>query len=427
MHDQDPFPNLSRRDVLRALGLTAAAGVASAAGLGSLVAPALAQTQSKGQSKAGAKYDVGASDTEIRIGQTTPFSGPASYAGVGGRVQIAYFERLNQKGGINGRKVRFIALDDGYSPPKTVEATRRLVESELVLATFGSVGTACQAAVQKYMNTRQIPQIMVGTGAARFNNPKEFPWTTPGSALYSTEARVLARHLMKTKPNAKIAILNQVDELGRDYLVAFKDELGDKAKTMIIAETTYEMADPTVDSQVVKLASTNTDVFLNLTVGKFLSQALRKVRETGWKPDQYLLSGSATISLLKPAGKEAATGAMALRSVRSISSPRWKDDPAVRDYLSLLDTHLPNLDKTDNIGFAGYSMANVLQQMLTRCGDNLTRENLLKVATNLTDMTAPINLPGVMYSTTPQDYAPLKAYELSRYEDDDWTGVGILS
>lgn len=408
----------SRRNLLKLAGVTAAAGAASAAGIGGFSGAAFA---------ARGKYDTGASDTEIKIGQTVPFSGPASYAGVMGRVQIAYFERLNKSGGINGRLVKFISLDDGYSPPKTVEATRRLVESEGVLGTFGSVGTATQAAVQKYMNGRKVPQLMIGTGAARFNNPKEFPWTTPGSALYSTEARVLARHLMKTKPDAKIAILHQVDELGRDYMVAFKDELGAKAKTMIVAETSYEMADPTVDSQVVKLASSNADVFLNLTVGKFVSQALRKVKETGWKPDQYLLSGAATISLLKPAGKEAATGALALRSVRSISSPRWKDDPAVKDYYALLDAYLPNLDRSDNIGFAGYSMANVLQQILQRCGDNLTRDNLLKMATNLTNMTAPINLPGVNFSTTPQDYTPLKSFELSRYENDDWTAIQVLT
>ncbi|MGV2979824.1 ABC transporter substrate-binding protein [Camelimonas sp. ID_303_24] len=415
--NKDPFATPSRRDLLRLGGLAAAGGVAAAAGLGGLAAPALAK---KGH------YDTGADDREVRIGQTIPFSGPASYIGVSGRVQLAYFDRLNKNGGVGGRQVQLIALDDAYSPPKTVEATRRLIESDHVLATFGSIGTACQAAVQRYMNSRKIPQLMIGTGAARFNNPKEFPWTTPGSALYSTEARVLARHLLATKPDARIAILHQVDELGRDYLTAFKEELGDKAKTMIVAETSYEVADPTADSQVLKLASTNANVFLNLTVGKFVSQSLRKVQESGWKPDQYLLSGSATISLLKPAGK-GSEGALALRSVRSISSPRWKNDPAVIDYFSLLDAQLPNLDRTDNLGFAGYSMANVLHQILERCGDNLTRENLLKVATNLTDMTAPINLPGVNFSTTPQDYAPLKNYELSRYENDDWTGIKVLS
>ncbi|MFD2678634.1 ABC transporter substrate-binding protein [Camelimonas lactis] len=415
--NKDTFATPSRRDMLRLGGLTALGGVAAAAGIGGLAAPALAQ---KGQ------YDTGADDREVRIGQTLPFSGPASYIGVSGRVQLAYFERLNKKGGVNGRQVRLIALDDAYSPPKTVEATRRLIESEHVLGTFGSIGTACQAAVQRYMNSRKIPQLMIGTGAARFNNPREFPWTTPGSALYSTEARVLARHLLATKPDARIAILHQVDELGRDYLTAFREELGDRAKTMIVAEASYEVADPTADSQVLKLASTNASVFLNLTVGKFVSQSLRKVQETGWRPDQYLLSGSATISLLKPAGK-GGEGALALRSVRSISSPRWKNDPAVIDYFSLLDAHLPNLDRTDNLGFAGYSMANVLHQMLERCGDNLTRDNLLKVATNLTDMTAPINLPGVNFSTTPEDYAPLRNYELSRYENDDWTGIKVLS
>ncbi|GGC71881.1 branched-chain amino acid ABC transporter substrate-binding protein [Chelatococcus reniformis] len=373
-----------------------------------------------GPARAAGVYDAGASDTEIKLGQTVPYSGPASYAGVMGRVHTAYFERLNKQGGLNGRKINLVSLDDGYSPPKTVEATRRLVESEQVLATFSSVGTAPQGAVQKYMNTRGVPQLLVGSGATRFNNPQDFPWTTPGSALYATEARVLARYLINTKPAAKVAILHQVDELGRDYVTAFKAELGAKHKGMIVAEATYEVADPTADSQVVKLAASGADVFLNLTVGKFVSQSVRKAREVGWEADQYLLSGSATISLLRPAGKESATGVLALRSVRSISSPKWADDPDVKDYLSLLREYLPNVDPTDNVGFAGYSTAKLMVQILDKCKDDLTRANLLKQATDLRGMTAPINLPGVTYTTTPQDYSPLKSFALSRYENDDW-------
>lgn len=401
---------LSRRDLLRL------AGLATVAGAGGVALPAFAK----------GAYDVGADDHEIRIGQTAPFSGPASYVGVSSRVQMAYFERLNKQGGVNGRQVKLIAVDDAYSPPKTVEATRRLVESDQVLAMFNSSGTACQTAVHKYLNGRKVPQLMISTGAARFNNPKEFPWTTPGSALYATEARALARHLLQASPDAKIAILHQMDEMGRDYVAAFKSELGDRANTMIVAETTYETGDPTVDSQVVKLASSNADVFVNLTMGKFVSQSLRKVREGAWRPDQYLMSISSTNSLLKPAGTEAATGVMGLRTARNVSSSRWKDDPAVKDYLALLDAHLPNLDKRDNVGFMGYSMANVLHQLLTRCGNDLTRANLLKVATNLTDMTAPINLPGVNFATTPQDYSPLKNFELARFENDDWTAIRML-
>ncbi|MFC0283762.1 ABC transporter substrate-binding protein [Camelimonas abortus] len=406
-------PAPSRRRVLQLGGGLLAAG---AAGLVAPAAPAIARS----------RYDQGASDSEIRIGQTTPFSGPASYAGVGGRVQIAYFGRLNKRGGLRGRKVTFIALDDAYSPPKTVEATRRLVESDQVLGLWCSVGTATQAAVQRYLNGKGVPQLMVGSGASRFNNSEEFPWTTPGMALYVTEAQTIARHVLETRPQAKIAVLHQMDEMGREYVAAFRAALGDRAKEMIVSDATYEVADPTVDSQVVKLAASGADVFLNLTVGKFVSQSLRKVRETGWKPEQYLFSGSATISLLKPAGAEAASGVLALRAARSISSPRWQDDPAVKDYYSLLDAELPNLDRSDNIGFAGYAMAVLLHQLLERCGDDLTRENLLKVATNLKGMTSPINLPGIHYSTTPQDYAPVRTFELSRYENDDWTGLRML-
>lgn len=372
------------------------------------------------------KYDVGASDTEIRIGQTVPFSGPASYVGVGSRVQLAYFDRLNKQGGINGRKISLISLDDAYSPAKTVEATRKLVESEQVLAMFGSTGTGCQTAVQKYLNGRKVPQLLIGSGAARFNNPKEFPWTTPGSPLYATEARVLARYLMRTAPNAKIALLYQMDDLGREFANAIRDELGEKAKTMMVAEATYEVADPTVDSQILKLASSNADIFLNFTVGKFVAQSLRKAHEAGWKPKQYLMGLSSTISLLKPAG-EGARDVMGIRVARNVSSPRWQDDAAVKDYYSLLDAALPNLDRADNVGFAGYGMANLLHQVLARCGDNLTRENLLKVATNLNGMTTPLYLPGIQLTTTPQDYTPIKNFELSRFENGDWTAVERLT
>lgn len=410
------LPLLSRRAMLRLAGVTAAAGAASAAGVAGFSAPASAKSV----------YDVGADDKEIRIGQTVPFSGPASYVGVSSRVQLAYFERLNKQGGVNGRQVRLLALDDAYSPPKTVEATRRLVESEQVLAMFGSTGTACQIAVQKYLNSRKIPQLLIGTGAARFNNPKEFPWTTPGSPLYASEARALARYAMRTSPNATIAILYQMDDLGREYASAFRDELGDRAKAMIVTELSYEMADPTVDSQVLRLASTNASVFLNFTVGKFVAQSLRKVRDTSWRPTQYLMGLSSTAVLLKPAG-EGAKDVMGMRVARNVSSPRWQSDPAVQDYYSLLDAYLPNLDKTDNVGFGGYSMAILLQKLLTRCGDNLTRENLLKIATNLTEVVVPLYLPGMSITTTPEDYAPLKIFELSRFENDDWTAVEKLS
>ncbi|MFC0283761.1 ABC transporter substrate-binding protein [Camelimonas abortus] len=403
----------SRRQMLRGLGLAAAAGVTP----GLLAAPAIAR----------GKYDEGASDTEIRLGQTAPYSGPASYLGVMARAEVAYFERLNRSGGVRGRKVRIISLDDAYSPPKTVEATRRLVESDGVLAMVGSIGTATQTAVQRYLNGKKIPQLLVGSGASRFNQPDRFPWTTPGSGVYAVEGETLGRYLAAGKPDAKVVILSQADELGRDYVSGFRKGLGARAAQMLVKEAVYEAADPTVDSQIVQLASTGADVFINLTIGKFLSQSVRKAHELGWKPEQYLLSGAATVSLLKPAGTAATNGLLAPRSIRSVSSPQWADDPGVKDYQALRAEFLPNVDPTDNAGFSGYSVGVLIHQILEKCGDDLTRENLLRAATDLRGMTSPMNLPGITFATSPTDYALYKNYELSRYENDDWVRVKTLS
>lgn len=275
-----------------------------------------------GPAEAKGKYDEGASDSEIRIGQTVPYSGPASHAGVVGRVQTAYFRMLNEQGGINGRKVNLISLDDHYSPPKTVEATRKLVEQEGVLATFYSVGTAAQNAVQRYLTSKKVPQLMVGSGAAKWNNPKEYPWSTPSLALYSTEGRVFAKWLLQNKPDAKVAILLQNDDVGRDFVSAFREALGDKAKSMIVAETTYDFTDPTVDSQMVKLANSGANVFFNISIGKYASQSMKKVAELNWNPLHYIISPSANAMLMKAAGEGGLKGAISLQSNKRAGSAR---------------------------------------------------------------------------------------------------------
>lgn len=389
----------------------------------SLSAPALLSTRAMAKGS----YDTGADDKEIRIGQTAPYSGPASYLGVTARAEVAYFDRLNKNGGINGRQVKLLSLDDAYSPPKTVEATRRLVESDNVLAMMGSVGTASQVAVQKYLNAKKVPQLLVSSGASRFNQPKAFPWTTPNSGDFAVEGAVIGKYLLAKKPDAKIAVLHPVDELGRDFVRGLKEGLGERAKAMIVMEEIYETSAPTVDLQIVKLAATGADVFVNGAIGKFASQSVRKAHELGWKPEQYVTSASATVSLLKPAGAAASNGLRAMRYMRSVGSPKWADDPAVKDYQALRAEYLPNVDPNDNTGFYGYSTAILIQQILEKCGDDLTRANLLKVATDLRGMTAPINLPGITFATQPDDYAIYRTYELSRYENDDWQGIEAVS
>ncbi|GGC87491.1 branched-chain amino acid ABC transporter substrate-binding protein [Chelatococcus reniformis] len=366
------------------------------------------------------RYDEGASDTEVKIGQTLAYSGPASYSGVVGRIQSAYFEQLNQRGGINGRKVNLISLDDGYSPPKTVEATRRLIEGEGVLFTFNSMGTATQSAVQKYLNAKKIPQLMVSSGASRWNQPDKFPWSTPGVPLYSTEGRVFARWLLNNKPDAKVAILSQNDDLGRDFVSNFREVLGDKAATMIVSEATYDATDPTLDSQLVKLSNSGADVFFNVTVGKFASQSIKKVAELGWKPLQYMMSASASGMMIKAAGPENAKGLIAIQSNKRVGSPRWHDDAEVQAYQAFRAKYVPTVDPADDTGFYAYSGAVLLSEVLRRCGDDLTRANLLKQATDLKGMRTPYLLPGLTLAVTATDYEPVTTFYMGRYTGQDW-------
>jgi ABC-type branched-subunit amino acid transport system substrate-binding protein len=367
------------------------------------------------------KYDPGASDTEIRLGQTVPHSGPGSLYGVLGRVGEAYFRMLNEKGGINGRKVTFLTLDDSYSAPKAVEATRRLVEQDEVLALFGSLGTAPQTAVHKYLNSKGVPQLLLNTGASKWNDPKNYKWTLAGLPLYPTEARILARHVVNEKPNAKVAILYQNDDFGRDFLGPFKKVLADAGGTAkVVAEATYDLTDPTIDSQLINLSKSGADVFYNISTGKATSQSIRKVAELGWKPLQLLSAGSTGRSILSAAGLENATGLVAIRYAKEVGVPRWENDPDVMAFEELRKKYLPTVDPDNTIAFAGYGQVVTMAEILRRCGDDLTRANVLKQAASLNGYHSPYMLDGITYSFTPDDYTPIKTLYISIFNGKDW-------
>jgi ABC-type branched-subunit amino acid transport system substrate-binding protein len=367
------------------------------------------------------QYDAGASDTEIKLGQTVPHSGPGSLYGVLGRVGEAYFQKLNEQGGINGRKIKFFTLDDAYSAPKCVEATRRLVEQEEVLALFGSLGTAPQTAVHKYLNSKGVPQLLLNTGASKWNDPKNNKWTTAGLPLYPTEARILAKHVVGVRPNAKVGILYQNDDFGRDFLGPFKQVLanaGGNAK--VIMEQTYDLSDPTIDSQLVNLANSGADVFYNISTGKASSQSIRKVAELGWKPLQLLSAGSTGRSILNAAGFENATGIVAIRYSKDAGVSRWEKDPDVMAFEELRKKYLPNVDADNTVAFAGYGQAVTMAEILHRCGDELTRANVLKQASNLNGFHSPFFLDGITYGYTPDDYTPMKTLYISIFNGKDW-------
>ncbi|NVN85409.1 MAG: ABC transporter substrate-binding protein [Rhodopseudomonas sp.] len=367
------------------------------------------------------KYDFGASDTEIRIGQTVPHSGPGSLYGVLGRVGEAYFQMLNDKGGINGRKIKFLTMDDSYSAPKAVEATRRLVEQDEVLALYGSLGTAPQTAVHKYLNAKGVPQLLLNTGASKWNDPKNNKWTMAGLPLYPTEARVLAKYVLSVKPEAKVAILYQNDDFGRDFLGPFKKALEDAGgKAKVVAEATYDLTDPTIDSQLINLSKSGADVFYNISTGKASSQSIRKVAELGWKPLQLLSAGSTGRSILHAGGLDNAKGIVAIRYSKEVGVPRWDNDPDVLAFEELRKKYLPNVDKDNTIAYAGYGQAVTMGEILRRCGDDLTRANVLKQAASLNGFHSPYMLDGITYSYTADDYTPMKTLYISIFNGADW-------
>jgi ABC-type branched-subunit amino acid transport system substrate-binding protein len=400
---------MTTRQTRREFGATALAAIAASA----MPAPYVWAVEKK--------YDPGASDTEIKLGQTVPHSGPGSLYGVLGRVGEAYFQMLNEKDGINGRKIKFLTLDDAYSAPKCVEATRRLVEQEEVLALFGSLGTAPQTAVHKYLNSKGVPQLLLNTGASKWNDPKNNKWTMAGLPLYPTEARILAKHVVNVKPDAKVGILYQNDDFGRDFLGPFKKVLADAGgKAQVIMEQTYDLSDPTVDSQLINLSKSGADVFYNITTGKATSQSIRKVAELNWKPLQLLSAGSTGRSILSAAGFENATGIVAIRYAKDAGVPRWQNDPDVMAFDELRKKYLPNVDPDNTIAFAGYGQVVTMAEILRRCGDELTRENVLKQANHLAGFHSPYFLDGVTYSYTPEDYTPMKTLYISIFNGKDW-------
>ena len=383
--------------------------------LASLAAPVAAQK----------KYDPGATDTEIKIGQTMPYSGPASAYGTIGKVQAAYFKMLNDQGGINKRKINFISLDDGYSPPKTVEMVRRLVEQDEVLFMMGTLGTPSNTAIHKYMNTRKVPHLFLATGASKWNDPKNFPWTMGFNVNYQSEGKLYGLDILRTKPDAKIAVLYQNDDYGKDYLKGFKDGLGDKARTMIVAEQTYEVTDPTIDSQIVSLKGSGADTFFNISTPKFGAQAIRKVAEVGWKPVHYLNQVSASVgSVLKPAGLENAVGLISMQYTKDPTDPAWQNDQVMKDYFAFLKKYAPDVGVDDGGGTYGYAVAQLMEQVLKQCGDNLTRENVMKQAASVKNYQVPMAIPGILVNTGPDDYAPFQTMQLVKFDGKTWTPYG---
>jgi len=371
------------------------------------------------------KYDTGATDTEIKIGNIMPYSGPASAYGVIGKTEEAYFKKVNAEGGINGRKINFISYDDAYSPPKTVEQARKLVESDEVLFLFGPLGTPSNTAIQKYLNSKKVPQLFVATGATKWNDPKEFPWTMGWQPNYQSETQIYAKYILKEKPNAKIAVLFQNDDYGKDYLKGLKDGLGAKAGSMIVAEESYETSEPTIDSHIVKLKSTNADVFINITTPKFAAQAIKKNAEIGWKPLHFLNNVSSSIgSVIKPAGTENAQDIISSAYLKDPTDPQWKTDAGMKAWNEFLDKYFPDANRADASVIYGYTVSQTLVQVLKQCGDNLTRENVMKQAASLKDIELGGFLPGVQLNTSATDFAPLSQLQLMKLKGETWERFG---
>ena len=372
------------------------------------------------------KYDPGASDSEIRIGNTMPYSGPASAYAAVGKAAAAYFRMINDHGGVNGRKIKFISYDDAYSPPKTVEQARKLVEGDEVLFLVASLGTAPNSAIHKYMNARKVPHLFVSTGATKWGDPKNFPWTMGYQPNYQSEGRIYAKHILAGHPAGKVAVLFQNDDYGKDVLKGLRDGLGDKAG-MIVAEAPYEVSDPTVDSQVVRLRSSGADIFVNIATPKFAAQAIKKVAELGWKPTHILNNVAGSIgSVLRPAGLQNSKGILSTAYFKDQTDPALANDPAVKEWTAFMDKYLPEGDKANNSHVSGYTIAQLTVRVLTACGDDLTRANVMKQAASLKDVELGMLLPGIKVNTSPTDYFPLKELQMRRFNGEGWENFGPI-
>jgi len=390
---------------------------------GTAVAIALSATSAYAQKK----YDSGATDTEIKIGQTVPFSGPASAYATIGKTQAAYLKMINDQGGINGRKVNLIQYDDAYSPPKAVEQVRKLVESDEVLLTFQLVGTPPNAAVQKYLNAKKVPQLFAATGASRFTDPKNFPWTMGFNPNYFVEGRIYGQYILKNHPNAKVGVLYQNDDLGKDYLNGIKAGLGDKAGAMVVAEASYEVSDPTIDSQVLKIKDAGADLFFSASTPKQAAQAIKKIAELNWHPTQIVdINATSVGAVLKPAGLEASKGLISVNYGKDPLDPTWKDDAGMKKYFEFMAKYYPDGDKDSNFNTYGYSTAQLLVHVLKQCGDDLTRENVMKQAASLKNVQLDLALPGILANTTATDYRVNKQLQMMKFNGERWELFGPI-
>jgi len=380
-----------------------------------------------GSALAQKKYDTGATDTEIKLGNIMPYSGPASAYGVIGKIEEAYFKMINEQGGINGRKINFVSYDDGYSPPKAVEQARKLVESDEVLFVFNPLGTPPNSAIQKYLNSKKVPQLFVATGATKWNDPKDFPWTMGWQPSYQSETQIYAKYILKNHPNARIAVLFQNDDYGKDYLKGLKDGLGAKAASMIIAEESFETSEPTIDNHIVKLKASNADVFIDIATPKFAAQAIKKVAEIGWKPTHFLNNVSASVgSVIKPAGYENSQDIISAAYLKDASDPQWNDDPGMKEFYAFLEKDFPEGNKLDGSVVVGYGVSQTLVKILQMCGDNLTRENVMKQAASLKDFRTEVLLPGIKINTGPNDFAPISQLQLMKFKGEKWELFGDI-
>jgi branched-chain amino acid transport system substrate-binding protein len=378
-----------------------------------------------GGAAAGADYGPGVTDTEIKIGNTNPYSGPASAYGAIGRALSAYFAKINDEGGINGRKINFISLDDGYSPPRTVEQIRKLVEQDQVLLIFQSLGTPTNTAVHQYLNAKKVPQLFVATGATKWGQPKKFPWTIGWQPNYQSEARIYAKYILDHKPEGKISIFYQNDDYGKDYLTGFKAGLGDQAAKMIVAEQSYEVTDPTVDSQIISLKNSGADIFFDITTPKFAAQAIRKAADIGWKPLHFLNNVSNSVgSVLTPAGLDKSVGLITSLYQKDPTDPQWQDSPEYLEWVAWMDKYNPAGAKTDQFNVYGYNAAMTLVQLLKQCGDDLSRANVMRQAANLKNLELPMLLPGVVINTSPTDFYPIESMQLAKFDGEKWVLFG---
>ncbi|WP_316201102.1 MULTISPECIES: ABC transporter substrate-binding protein [unclassified Bradyrhizobium] len=372
------------------------------------------------------KYDPGATDQEIKIGNLAPYSGPASAYGIIGRVAAAFFRKVNDEGGINGRKITFMSYDDAFSPPKAVEQARKLVESDEVLMIYQSVGTPSNAAIQKFLNARKVPQLFVASNATRWGDPDHFPWTMGWQPNFQSEGRAYARYILQNYPNAKIAMLWQNDDGGRDEAKGLRDGLGEKA-SMIVAESSFELSEPTIDAHIARLKNSGADIFVSWTTPKASAQAIRKLAELEWKPVVFLAGVSTSVaSVLRPAGLENAKGIISNAYLKDPSDPAWSNDAATSHWNAFMDRYLPDGDKADRVTVYGYAVAHTLLEVLKRCGDDLTRDNIMRQAANLRDLDVPMLLPGIKINTSAKDYFPVEQMQLIRFDGQRWQPLGEL-